>query len=117
MEQVGELLKELAQSLGTTVESLWRILLQQTEVQVQICQIWMNVGMFGFGGVGLVLLALGIIGQKRRWDETALAASYVIGASSIIIGAAVYIENYSILLTVKLNPEYWALQQILDKIN
>ena len=113
MKELTPLLEELAKKLGTTVEQLWWVLLNQVQVLVQICEIWQNVALFLFGGVALFCCVLGVIGLIRRWDEMGIFLSFLGTAFWGIIGGCIYASNYAQLITLKLNPEYWALKEIL----
>lgn len=57
MEGMTELLKQLADKLGTTVEHLWGVLIAQTKIEAQLASIWMNVGLYGFGGLAVLCVA------------------------------------------------------------
>ena len=128
MEQLTPLLEELAKTLGTTAENLWRVLIQQVGVEIRLCELWMNIALWG--GIiliilGVVLFFIGIIHNGNREDRSIWSddTGYGISATGIfvimfalIICGCIYYSNYSDLLTLHNNPEYWALQQILNTI-
>jgi hypothetical protein len=116
MEKMDKLLRELAEQLGTTVEYLWEVLLKQAVVEQRLCEIWMNIGLFLFCGIAAIIFMSWGVGLKRRWDGDGLFALFTIGLIFTLIGVLIYYSNYADYLTVTLNPEYWALDQVLDKI-
>ena len=112
MEQLTPLLKELAEKLGTTVEHLWKVLLQQTQVEIALCNLWMGIWLWG--GIGLIVLAIIIIIFVVKSDEDEIGAFGVVIIIFIIIIAGIgYYVNHSELLTLTKNPEYWALKEVL----
>lgn len=116
MEQLTPLLKELADKLGTTIEHLWKVLIQQTQVEIVLCNLWMGIALWGFGGLALLIFVFIIAGIIRDWDEEPMAFGFFVMIVLIIIGGLVYYHNYSDLLTLTKNPEYWALSEILNKL-
>ena len=66
MKELQPLLEKLAEKLGTTVENLWNVLLNQIQVQIEICEIWMNIAIFLFGGLALIFCVLGTLGLMRH---------------------------------------------------
>ena len=115
MKELTPLLEELAKKLGTTVEQLWGVLLNQVQVEIQICEIWMGVALFFFGGFALVFFVLFIIGLIMVFDD-GLGACLSMAGIFGVIGAFMYYKNYVSLLTLNNNPEYWALQEILKHL-
>lgn len=134
MDGIKPLLEELAKSLGTTVENLWRILLQQVRVETQIAHMWMNIALWG-GGILLVLCVIAfflgmvwndrIISQRKNGVYTWSSGDDWIGVSAfgligfilvLIIAGIIYYSNYINLMTLQGNPEYWAVEKILDTI-
>lgn len=118
MEELKPLLEELARQLGTTVGYLWGILIQQANVFVVIYICY--VILFSL----LVVSALKTVKIFVYWleendEDWRCWASFVVGAVLIIFSILTglgLITNVSSFITAILNPEYWALQQILDVI-
>jgi len=115
MEQATQLLRELADKLGTTVEHLWKVLIQQAQVEIQICHIWMNIGLFGFGGIAVCFLIAWIVSVVKDWDEGP-GWLFSIMMLFVVLGGIVYWTNYTDILTLTMNPEYWALNKIVSKL-
>lgn len=115
MEEMTKFLEQLATKLGTTAEQLWNVLLQQVNIEIVLCNMWMNILLWG--GIGLVVLAviLLFVSANRGWDGAAAFAIIIILATIMIAGIGYYV-NYSSWLTLTTNPEYWALKEILKVI-
>jgi protein-S-isoprenylcysteine O-methyltransferase Ste14 len=123
MEQLTPLLQELAKSLGTTVENLWRILLQQTIVEKQITTIYMNISLWTgiiLIGIGILLIIWGLIrNYKDGFGENGVVTGctgVIIIVFALLIFGSLYWHYYTTLITLNNNPEYWALQEILSRI-
>ena len=116
MENVKELIEELAKSLGTTAELLWEVMLKQAPVSVGI-----------YMAEGIVLSSLTLLvyktakhfmgKEKQSWDyrEVVTALSVVFG---VVVGLLwiVYLLHIGTVITALVNPEYWALDQVLEKL-
>ncbi len=123
MEQLTPLLQELAKSLGTTVENLWRILLQQAIVEKQIATLYMNISLWGgiiLIGIGILLTIWGLIrNHKDIYGDSGVATGctgITIIVFTLVIFGSLYWHYYTTLITLNNNPEYWALQEILSRI-
>ncbi len=113
-EQTSKLIEQLAAKLGTTADYLWAVLVRQAAIHSII-----NLIEF------VVIIAIGfiiypIITKFYRNNEF----GYNIGPDMLVI---ITVGTWSILfvtclfsingiITGFLNPEYWALQEILDTL-
>lgn len=118
MEQLTQLLEQLALKLGTTVEYLWDVLIKQAFI----------AGMQAILAFVLVTIFIGIwyiIHRKfsntpnkyyNAYNEVPyvipMAFTIVILIACWIIGLIEAIDS----ITNFINPEYWALQQILNSL-
>jgi dolichyl-phosphate-mannose--protein O-mannosyl transferase len=115
MEQITPLLEKLANQLGTTIEHLWSVLLKQVNVEIVLCGLWQNI--FLWGGIIIVAICVvWIIIMVMNEADEGYALVFVLLISVIIIAGCGYYSNYSDLITLKNNPEYWALKEILGAI-
>lgn len=115
MEQLTPLLKQLADKLGTTIEHLWKVLLQQVNVEIILCNLWMGIWLWG--GMGVIILAIIMLAFAMKTDEDGMGAfAIVVIISVVIIAGFGYYVNYSERLTLTTNPEYWALKEILSQL-
>lgn len=114
-DKILNLLGGLAQKLGTTIEHLWMVLVNQAHVQV-----WKNA-------VTIVILiiinsfitkyAFRLFKGKRLSDDDAYQIFVMIFAtvllvSSSIFGMLLFLEAFDALF----NPQYWALNRILELV-
>jgi len=111
MKELTPLLEKLADKLGTTVEHLWSVLLQQAQIDAQIWQMWMVVWMCVFGGLAVISIFLAFIGSREKWELWGVW--FIVTGLSFVIGIPVFIGCYSAIITRTQNPEYWALKEIL----
>lgn len=124
--EVTQLLREMAGELNTTTEYLWEVTVKQGSVNAYKNIVYMSFLISILWGFWFVLRANyrdirykqcnNKKDQWERWDDW-MAAVYVIGgiisvASLIIVGVC-----SSAIIDGFINPEYWALDTILDKIN
>ena len=115
MEQVTKLLEQLAIKLGTTVEYLWQVIINQAQVQIQINEIWMTYQMIAAIICG-IFLVLTVLGLKFSDDYDAKMGFGRLAFISFVLGVifiAFYVGNYTENITLRTNPEFWALQEIL----
>lgn len=109
-EQTNQLLRELAEKLGTTTEYLWLVLVRQAPISA-----WTTL----ISIVITILLCSGLIVWVNRkikanegandWHICCMGLSAVV---LVITFAAILIELPMIVAGLT-NPEYWALKQIL----
>ncbi|KKK97140.1 hypothetical protein LCGC14_2655720 [marine sediment metagenome] len=121
-QQVIDALQILADKLGTTAEFLWEVLLRQAMVEgvfnVFVSLLWT-----------LIVVAT-LIGYRKIWvalpkafpndSDGVLLLRILLGAASallVILGTAGGIfGSIRIALTCFVNPEYWALQEVLKRL-
>lgn len=102
----NELLRELAEKLGTTVEHLWQVLVKQAALGAFDAVLGMV-----FAGLILWLCRYWIKIQKES-EEIGLI-QFVAGIG-MIIASFIFLLNLYWLFTAILNPEYWALERVLS---
>ncbi len=114
MEELAPLLNELALQLGTTVEFLWGVLLRQAQVEV--------IKGITYWIILIVLITVAL--KKVNFDfsepvENEDFPSFLFAGiliTTFIIALVMNVVNIDNILNALLNPEYWALQQILEVI-
>ena len=120
-EEIAPLIRELAQELGVATEYLWSVMVSQASVYV----LSMLIALIFLVGV-MIIVILGIKSRAKKHGSLGKALgndnevpAYVLIIVLFIITVVTFM---SIMLTIQpfitalLNPEYWALEQILDKI-
>jgi len=122
MEQLTDLLRELADKLGTTVDHLYQVMITQAKVEIISNSIFLIIiiaWLVLFKKIYKYLYAKKIERDKEiyGWDENgwfwALIGHAVLTVILVIIG----LLEIDILLTLIINPEYWALDKILTFIS
>lgn len=112
-ENLQNALATLAEKFGTTVEHLWGVMLRQATIS-------------GILSAIVIVMMLGIIyGYYRafkwythtnKYDdiyEIATPVLAIIGVALTIGSPILFILEAENMLTALLNPEYWALHQLL----
>lgn len=107
-----ELINRMAEKLGTTAEHLWGVLVKQAVIGA-----YANITAWALACI-LCFAALALTQKKARYDFTndeltpssIIFALCVMGAFGLLVLAA--FEGSSNLTRI-MNPEYWALTQIL----
>lgn len=117
------ILEKLAEKLGTTTEYIWQILLNQATISA-----WTNISIFVF----LILIGLGLfflhlfLKNKRKIDgvmDTYYNSIHgdmwfsIIGFSSImwfLITTIFFFCSIDGVINAFVNPEYWAMDKLLN---
>ena len=121
METVSELLTELAATLGTTIEYLWMVLIQQARVFVITYPVWVVLA-FTFFMFFLRNATKAIKGWDEFTNDETIKEPILETTLSIIFGALtvilliVCLSQLELFITALLNPEYYALEKILNHI-
>ena len=115
-DNITQLLEKLATELGTTAEYLWAVLIAQAPISAMVSTIHIIIVILT--GIFLFQLHRHFI-KKEVYYETEELAVFPMLLGSILWGiyALVAIFSISNIITGFLNPEYWALKQILNLIN
>lgn len=108
-EPTEKLIRELADKLGTTAEHLWGVLIAQARVEFFAMSITYLIILILFGIT--FFLYKKHMNEKYQVNKFTIPMLIVgfITATSLISGLG-YLPMY---LASILNPEYWALRQIL----
>ena len=115
MEQLTNLLAQLAEKLGTTVEHLYQVMMAQTAVEGQLAELWMGIWLWG-GIIFLVIAIIMLLVSASNDFEAAGAWAIFFILADIVVATLGYYEMYSKWLTLTQNPEYWVIQEILSKL-
>jgi len=115
MENLTQLLENLANKLGTTTEYLWGIMIKQAYISGVTSLVWLVIALIGtffwFQGLNYV---------RKNWKELYDDESVVWWVMCLVVGiiiiSLIFIENDSNFVTALLNPEYWALEKVLETI-
>lgn len=110
-EKAIELIENLANQLGVAVPYLWEVLVNQAHVAA-VTSILFLAAVFV---VVSVLLFLFTKSLKEDWD----VGGPIILCLLVVFGIVFIIQIFEFAYTVPtafLNPEYWALKQIMNMI-
>lgn len=117
-DQTTKLIETLANKLGTTSEYLWGILIRQAPISATIHCI-------GFFMILLIMLAVYRVHKHAMNDDNKfsynengefIGVPIVISFVICLMVIAAYIVNSPKILAGFYNPEYWALNYILDQL-
>lgn len=106
-----EWLEKLAAKLGTTVEHLWEVLIRQAQVEA-----WAGVG--AVAGFTLLFLAAAVVlylAHTKTDDNNLVFFNILVTGGVAALWVLSLIVNYSEIYTGFFNPEYSALQVILNR--
>lgn len=114
--EITPFLQELVSKLGTTTEYLWGILLKQATVQI-----YMDIFVITLTVITIILYSIFIyIAMKKKWYDynskfnTITLLVTFLGGTIILIMFIASLFCTMELITLYVNPEYWAFEQILD---
>jgi len=122
-ENTSKLIEQLAAKLGTTSQYLWSILLKQAAVSATVTLIQMIL-IFGYGYV-LYRIHLKLLKKKSddkyaeniyESTEGGAAVPMIMGGLLFIILATMSLCSIGDIVNGYVNPEYWALNKVLDTI-
>lgn len=119
-EKTSQLIEQLATKLGTTSEYLWGVLLKQAQVQVISDIVFIVI-------VSILIIILWKVylyaARNGAYSEATTEMTFVYGFPTILAAIALFCMSVAALHdlfqlpTLILNPEYWALKEILNAIN
>lgn len=117
-DKIGGFIDELAKQLGVAAEHVYEILVRQQYVD--------GIGMLVKSGIWIVLFLVVWIAMTKlfykKWDRIEDDAQFGIGMLSLVLGIVTVIMTFIIIgdvtLGIKklLNPEYYALEDIMQFI-
>lgn len=105
-----DMLEALAEKLGTTLAHLWEVLLLQAKVEAIETGIWLLIG--------TVTLTIGwplFVRNMTCWEtcNDSEFGRWLTGLGLSIIGGVAILTNLFRLPTLLINPEWWAIREIL----
>lgn len=123
-EKTNQLLQQLAEKMGTTVEYLWTILINQAKYDIIISviqMIFMAAFIFitiklhikfskPFSNDGKFKYYTNLYSEK---EELLIIPMILAGIASVIM-IIFFLSGFNDLISAIFNPEYWALRQIIQ---
>jgi len=121
-EQTTKLIEQLAQKLGTTTEYLWTVLLKQAPISAMIDLMYLFiVTIMGIGLYKLHKYFTKETGERKESlyednSELVIPVMVVLIVIWVICFIACFFSIGNIISGF-FNPEYWALEKVLNIIN
>ena len=109
-ERVIKLLEQFAQTLGTTVDKLLEVLMQQVQIEISIATMWVTICGIIIAFLITVDIIIGI--QNENDAEDWLWSSLIVGAIALVPGIVI-VYNIQKLIILNGNPEYWVFKELL----
>ena len=123
-EQTTKLIEQLAQKLGTTAEYLWSVLLRQAPIDatIQLVQT-IIVLLFGFVWWRIHKHFSKNVKSEHGYMESGYERHEEIAVVPMMIAGVVFavallicFANFDNIINGYFNPEYWALESILRRV-
>jgi hypothetical protein len=115
-QKITDLLTKLAEKLGTTIEHLWRILIQQAHVQVA-----KNLTIMVVLAITEILISKNVFRllKNRSFEDIddfksvfMLIVFIIVSVVTLIYGVRLTLDTFD----AALNPEYWAFRKIFELV-
>ena len=122
-EEILKRIDTLATKLGTTAEYLWGVLIKQAHVVI-----WQDVIVIFICSVCVSLCVWGLFWSFGKDDEGYKRLSYksdcedralliaLLSGTLLAISTPILVVEALDLMSVCVNPEYWALKEILNNV-
>lgn len=108
-DQTTQLLRELAERLGTTTEHLWGVLVRQAPLS--------GLTHLFCWGIAATIFTLSFKRIRKidndEWDTPARSIATGIWAIGLLIFTCMLYSDSQMIIAAFFNPEFWALKQIL----
>lgn len=120
-ETTDKLIRDLAEKLGTTADHLWGVLCRQATISgvtnLLVIGAWTALIVWGFKFV----IRKTTVPQKTEenrypeseWCEDGKVIAWLILGAATIVTALFVGSNLELIVGSLMNPEYWALKQII----
>ena len=116
VDKIDQLLRDLAEQLGTTSEYLWGVLVRQAPIEAIFQLLWMGGSLAGL--LFCVIKATHLMkSEEFKNDEAAPVVSLALCLMGMIVLTLTALSSFdSIMIGGFLNPEYYALREILEAL-
>jgi hypothetical protein len=106
----------LADRLGTTVEHLWRVLIVQARIEFYVDLFYVGLVVVLFFVVRRAHHFLASKARADRYDEELYVVPMCIAWAALAVIALIVVMTCAEIPSLLLNPEYWALKQVLATV-
>lgn len=108
-DQTEILLREISERFGVDADHLWGVLVRQAfmngVVDLLVCAAWAAMLVWSYRTLRL---------ESEEWSDSALQGqAWVLWGVIAVTSAAIFCTSISDIIGYLVNPEYWALKQIL----
>jgi uncharacterized membrane protein len=110
-QQAMSLVTAIASSLGTNIAQVWGVIVKQMVVEGTI---WSGVSLVFFVLLALLVFASGVAHVKSKGHDNGF---YFVSMWGFGVLAIIPIFTGGYWLTVKLNPEYYAVERISEMVH
>jgi len=118
MENLNEVLVQLATKFDTTVDHLWQVMINQARL-ASIIDFGVIVFLVAFLVAGFLLVwkyaHFSADGSDPVWDCDAASLAWTIYLIVFLVVGAILFCSIEGVVTETFNPEYWALMKILGR--
>lgn len=120
MDELAPLLEELAKRLDVSVAVLWHALLVQAPISATVGIV--KLFLLGLANFGLFAASVKLwqkYGDEENAEEYIVGIWTLLSISAFVLGGIFLIElnsNLEYIIAGYLNPEYWALHEILKQL-
>ncbi len=111
-EDVAGILNVLAERFGTTVEHLWSVMVLQARVEA----IQVIIALLTFLAVGMFVIRWIFAHDFEDGEEESVARGLRVTAY-LVVGFLLFLAVIERGVTGLVNPEYWALEQVLKLLS
>ena len=120
-EQTEKLIRELTDKLGTTAEHLWGVLIRQAgisgTINLLVCAAWCALLVWGYRLVRRKTTKPPKTKDNEwphsEWDGDGAGLAWAIWGIATVVTTLVIGCNLEYITGALLNPEYWALKQVV----
>lgn len=105
-----EMIEALADKLDTTMDHLWDLLVRQAYVEAMTLFPIATLIL----GIGLFLIFR--LKDRFDWEDSDYIVHCILGYIAGVVATGIAVGMFVAIARLLINPEYWALQQILEQI-
>ncbi len=110
IEVVTTALQPLADKLGTTAQYVWGLQVKQAYVDGLVALSGLALGII------LCVLSVWLVKHLHKKENIEIGNSFLVLSPVFVTGLGFILTNFSTVLNCFVNPEYYALQQLIKLI-
>ena len=106
-------LDALAAKLNVTAQYLWAVMLRQAHIEAATDLVWASISLTIALACGYFLLRVARMALANTWDSEDYLLKALVAGLVTLLAVVFFCINLQNAITPLLNPEFWALQQLL----